>query len=596
MRYYNLKLVIFFVFLSVRFSAFSQNISNKPLSVSDKIRFNQLGFYPNAPKVAIIIALDVSKFSILTIDKKKTVFTGTLKASVNPALNNKKTLIADFSSFDKPGTYLLYADGLGYSYPFSIKASVYNELAKASIKGYYYQRASTALPKKYAGKWYRTAGHPDDKVVIHPSAATEKRPAGAIISAPRGWYDAGDYNKYIVNSGVTTGTMLSLYEDFPEYIQTLNLTIPESTNKVPDLLDEIVWNLRWMLSMQDPDDGGVYNKLTNATFDGMVMPEITKAPRYVVQKGTAATLDFAAVTAQASRILKKYLKELPGLSDSCLSASVKAWEWAQRNPAIAYEQNSMNEKYQPQITTGGYGDRTFADEFIWAASELYVTTGEESYYKAVNMFPDELMPLTSWGNVRLLGYYTLARNEKQLKGAAKQDFEMLKERIIAMADGLIAGVDDRAYKTVMGKTGRDFNWGSNSNAGNQGIALIQAYRLSRNIKYVDYAISNLDYLLGRNATGYSFVTGYGTKTPMFPHHRPSAADGIKEPVPGLLVGGPNPGKQDGVALPSSVPDEAYIDNQDSFAANEIAINWNAPLVYLANAIEALQVECGYSKK
>ena len=596
MRYYNLKLVIFFVFLSVCFSAFSQNISNKPLSVSDNIRFNQLGFYPNAPKVAIVTALNVSKFSILTIDKKKTVFAGTLKASVNSALNAKKTLIADFSSFNKPGTYLLYADGLGYSYPFSIKASVYNELAKASIKAYYYQRASTALPKKYAGKWYRTAGHPDDKVIIHPSAATEKRPAGAIISAPRGWYDAGDYNKYIVNSGVTTGTMLSLYEDFPEYIQTLNLTIPESTNKVPDLLDEIVWNLRWMLSMQDPDDGGVYNKLTNATFDGMVMPEITKAPRYVVQKGTAATLDFAAVTAQASRILKKYLKELPGLSDSCLSASVKAWEWAQRNPAIAYEQNSMNEKYQPQITTGGYGDRTFADEFIWAASELYVTTGEESYYKAVNMFPDELMPLTSWGNVRLLGYYTLARNEKQLKGAASQDFEMLKERIIAMADGLIAGVDDRAYKTVMGKTGRDFNWGSNSNAGNQGIALIQAYRLSRNIKYMDYAISNLDYLLGRNATGYSFVTGYGTKTPMFPHHRPSAADGIKEPVPGLLVGGPNPGKQDGVALPSSVPDEAYIDNQDSFAANEIAINWNAPLVYLANAIEALQVECGYSKK
>ena len=596
MRYCNSILGIFFVFLLIIFSAFSQNTSNKPLSDSGNIRFNQLGFYPNAPKTAIITALDVSKFSILTNDKKKTMFTGTLKASVNPALNEKTTFIADFSSFDKPGTYVLYADGLGYSYPFSIKASVYNELAKASIKAFYYQRASTALPAKYAGKWYRTAGHPDGKVIIHPSAATEKRPAGSIISAPRGWYDAGDYNKYIVNSGVSTGTMLSLYEDFPEYVETLNVTIPESTNKVPDLLDEILWNLRWMLAMQDPDDGGVYNKLTNAAFDGMVMPEMTKSPRYVVQKGTAATLDFAAVTAQASRIFKKYQKELPGLSDSCLSASVKAWNWAQKNPAIAYEQNSMNGKYKPQITTGGYGDRTFADEFIWAASELYITTGEESYYKAVIMFPDELMPLPSWGNVRLLGYYTLARNEKQLKGAANQDFEMLKERIIAMADGLIAGVDDRPYKTVMGKTGGDFGWGSNSNAGNQGIALIQAYRLSRNRKYVDYAISNLDYLLGRNATGYSFVTGYGTKTPMFPHHRPSAADGIKEPVPGLLVGGPNPGKQDGVALPSSVPDEAYIDNQDSYATNEIAINWNAPLVYLANAIEALQVECAYSKE
>ena len=101
-------------------------------------------------------------------------------------------------------------------------------------------------------------------------------------------------------------------------------------------------------------------------------------------------------------------------------------------------------------------------------------------------------------------------------------------------------------------------------------------------------LANLDYLLGRNGTGYSFVTGYGSKTPMHPHHRPSVADGIIDPVPGLLAGGPNPGMQDHVKVPSTVPDEAYIDNDQAYAVNEIAINWNAPLAYLANAIEALQ--------
>jgi endoglucanase len=105
-------------------------------------------------------------------------------------------------------------------------------------------------------------------VLIHPSAASDKRPAESIISVPRGWYDAGDYNSYIVNSGITMGTLFSLYEDFPAHMKTVDLNIPESKNEIPDLLDEVLWNLRWMLTMQDPNDGGVYHKCTNAAFDG----------------------------------------------------------------------------------------------------------------------------------------------------------------------------------------------------------------------------------------------------------------------------------------------------------------------------------------
>jgi endoglucanase len=94
--------------------------------------------------------------------------------------------------------------------------------------------------------------------------------------------------------------------------------------------------------------------------------------------------------------------------------------------------------------------------------------------------------------------------------------------------------------------------------------------------------------LGRNATGYSFVTGFGDKTPMFPHHRQSEADGIADPIPGLISGGPNPGQQDGCkTYPSKIPDESYTDAMCSYASNEIAINWNAPAAYLAGAIEAL---------
>jgi endoglucanase len=447
---------------------------------------------------------------------------------------------------------------------------------------------STPLRPEYAGKWSHTAGHPDNQVIIHPAAASPNRPAGTIISSPRGWYDAGDYNKYIVNSGITMGTLLSLYEDFPAYFDTLRINIPESGDGAPDLLNEIVWNLRWMLTMQDPFDGGVYNKVTNADFDGMIMPSAAVTPRYVVPKGTGATLDFAAVMAQAGRIFSKFKKVFPGLSDSCLNSAEKAWMWAVKNPKVAYDQNLMNRQFKPVINTGGYGDSDFSDEFIWAASELYISTGKDSFYKAYPMSSDSLMPLPSWDNVRLLGYYTLARFEKKLTNGAKSDFPMLKDRIIRAAEKMTEGVSGRAYMTVMGKSAGDFIWGSNSVATNEGILLIQAYRLTNDKRYLDYALTNLDYILGRNATGYSYVTGNGHKTPMFPHHRQSEADGIADPVPGLIVGGPNPGQQDGCkTYPSKIPDQSYTDSVCSYASNEIAINWNAPAAYLAGALEAL---------
>ncbi|WPV02247.1 glycoside hydrolase family 9 protein [Mucilaginibacter sp. cycad4] len=569
------------------------NASAQTDTTSRLIRLNQIGFYPGAVKKAIVLSDRGGNFFIQTI-QKQTVFTGKLKPSLKPNFAGHTVQLADFSMFGKPGRYVLYVPSAGYSYSFEIKASVHKAVAAAAIKAYYFMRSGTPLPEKYAGKWHRAEGHPDTVVLIHPSAENEGRKTGSVISSPRGWYDAGDYNKYIVNSGITTSTLLSLYEDFPAYMKTIKLNIPESGNKVPDVLDEVLWNLHWMLTMQDPADGGVYHKLTNAAFDKFEMPDKDPSPRYVVQKGTAATLDFAAVMAQASRIFKQYPKELPGLADSCLNAAQKAWNWAVKNPEVAYRQDEMNKKFEPKVTTGGYGDNNFNDEFIWAASELVVTTGDVDYLKNINLLPDGSMPIPTWSQVRLLGYYTLIKNNITEKTVSAMP--EIRRRLISTADDMISGVDSNAYQTVMTKSARHFGWGSTSEAANEGILLIQAYKLSHNKKYLDCALANLDYLLGRNGTGYSFVTGYGTKTPMHPHHRPSAADGVVDPVPGLLVGGSNPGMQDGVRVPSKVPDEAYIDDERAYAANEIAINWNAPLAYLANAIEALQHELAIDEK
>jgi len=563
-------------------------------SLSDRIRLNQLGFYTAGPKLAVVTGdLSATNFYITSTNLRDTVFTGTLSPLRQSAYSITTTRLADFSALTKKGTYVVAIPGLGHSYVFTVDANPYNSLAIATLKAFYFQRVSMPLDPMYAGKWHRSAGHPDNVVSIHPSAATAQQPAGTVLSSSMGWYDAGDYNKYIVNSGITMGTLLSAYEDYPGYFKNLSANIPESSDAVPDVLNEILYNLRWMLSMQDPADGGVYHKCTNAAFDGMVMPGITKEPRYVVQKSTAATLDFAAVTAQAARVFRPFEKQFPGLFDSCMKAARKAWAWAEKNPAVLYDQNEMNKQFKPEITTGAYGDRQLKDEWLWAAAELYINTKENKYLSVLQERMKDPVFLPSWGNVAMMGYYSIIRNTKFLPASTQKEVAAMKDSILKMANAFLVKSEANAFATVMGQSARDFNWGGNSVAANQGILLLQAYHLTKDKKFLTGAISNLDYLLGRNATGYSFVTGMGAKTPMHPHHRQSEADGITEPVPGLLVGGPNIGMQDKCNYPLKEIETAYVDEVCSYASNEIAINWQAPMVYLVNALEAIKNEAGF---
>ncbi|MGZ3998730.1 MAG: glycoside hydrolase family 9 protein [Flavisolibacter sp.] len=552
---------------------------------SDRFQLNQVGFVTSSPKLAVITGkTEGGKFYITA--NGSTYFTGTLSDEKQSKNSSTVTRIADFSAFKREGAYHISVPGVGTSYEFRIAEDVFSDVSKAVLKAYYYMRSDMPLEKTYAGKWARAAGHPDTTVLVHASAASDARPAGTVISSPKGWYDAGDYNKYVVNSGITMGTLLSAYEDFPGYFDKLKTNIPESSDAVPDILNEVLYNLRWMLSMQDPNDGGVYHKLTNAAFDGMVAPGVTKAPRYVVQKSTAATLDFAAVMAQSSRVLGSFKKQLPHLADSCLAAANKAWDWAEKNPSILYDQRGINQKFDPDITTGEYGDRSVNDEWFWAATELYTSTKENKFLAVINERIKDRVALPGWNNVTMLGYYTFIRNEKNLQSCSSL-IQMMKDTVLRFANLCLTNEASNAFGTVIGGSQREFIWGSNSIAANEGVLLINAYKITSDRKYIEAALSNLDYILGRNATNYCFVTGIGTKSPMHPHHRPSVSDNIVEPIPGMLVGGPNPGQQDHCAYPFKEPETSYVDSDCAYAANEIAINWNAPLVYLANALRVL---------
>ncbi len=561
---------------------------------AERIRVNQIGYYPRGPKAVVVIDPVSAGFSIISETDGSAVYTGTLGPASVWAPSQENAAIADFSDFEGAGVFRVRVEGIGDSWPFDIGSFVHESVSAAALKSFYFQRASMPLDEAWAGKWKRAAGHPDTSVWVHASAATETRPEKTVIRSPKGWYDAGDYNKYIVNSGITMWTLLAVVEHFPEYAAAFRTDIPESGNGLPDLLDEILWNLRWMLFMQDPDDGGVYHKCTNANFDGFVMPNQARSQRYVVQKSVTATLDFAAVMAQAARVLRAYDPALPGLADSCLFAAEDAWMWAEANPALLYNQTAMNTAFNPDINTGAYGDGNAADEFDWAAAEMYLTTGEAGYLAAADPFGSPDIRVPSWPNVSTLGIISMLMQADRMTKPGV-DTGTLQAMFLSFCDGLVRSQNLSAYGVVMGTGSNDFVWGSNAVAANQALCLMVAHRLTGEADYLDAALSNLDYCLGRNATGYSFVTGHGDKTPMRIHHRQSGSDGIADPVPGFLAGGPNPSQQDrndGAVYTSSLAAKSYSDMQASYASNENCINWNAPLVYILFGIEALMSENG----
>lgn len=564
-------------------------VSSLAAADQPSIRLNQIGFYPHASKVAAVINAPGDNFSIIAEDGGGAVFSGILGTESVWEHSGERARLADFSEVTLSGHYRMELEDGTTSPVFAISSDVHRELARAALKAFYFQRASTELTPDYAGAWARPAGHPDTSVAVHASAATDQRPAGTIIAAPYGWYDAGDYNKYVVNSGISTYQLLAIYEHFPEAARAFQSHIPETGGTLPDVLAEALWNLRWMLAMQDPNDGGVYHKLTTANFEAAVMPHEATSQRYVVQKSVPATLNFAAVTAQASRIFASYD---PVLADSMRRGAIRAWTWARENPSAFYDQTAMNERFDPDVVTGAYGDDDASDEFAWAAVELFLTTRQDSFLTAVDHVGSWSVP--HWGDVRALGYYSLLHHRDAATPVARTDD--VRRELLAMADALVASRERSAFHVVMGVDRGDFVWGSNAVAMNQSMALIQAFRLTGERRFLESAITNLDYVLGRNAVGISFVTGHGERYPMHIHHRPSEADGIAEPVPGLLAGGPNPGQQDadycanyGAAgqYPSDMPAASFLDHWCSYASNEIAINWNAPLAYVAFAIETL---------
>ncbi len=580
------------------------------------IRVNQHAYLPDAVKRASIVSDAQEPLAwVLKNTDGEELLTGTTTVFGLDTSSQDTLHLADFSSITRKGEYVLEVAG-EQSHPFEIRANAYRALKYDALRYFYHNRSGIEIEARYTGggrgsyaadaQWARPAGHlskgvnqGDYDVPCWPEAEGASWSCDYMLDVTKGWYDAGDHGKYVVNSGISTWTLMNMYErskfvtnDSSFGDGTLN--IPESGNGVPDLLDEIRWNLEFMLAMQVPRGeelaGMVHHKVHDFNWTGLgLAPHEDPQIRYLVAPSVTATLDLAATAAQCARIWKDVD---PKFSAQCLKAAKRAWKAAEAHPNRYYDNCCDN-------GGGPYDDRDATDEFYWAASELFITTGKKEYRNYLEGSDYYLnLPVSSdyptsmtWGSTAALGNISLITAPNRL---SEPSLKTLRSSVLAAADRYVELARGEGYGLpfTVNDDGK-FPWGSNSFVLNNAIVLGLAYDLSGDTKYLWATTQSMDYLLGRNAMDQSYITGYGERPLTNPHHRFWAFqtnNAFPLAPPGAVSGGPNSNIEDPVAavrLADCHAQKCFLDDIDSWSTNEITINWNAPLAWVSAFLESV---------
>lgn len=536
-----------------------------------RILLNQVGYGPTWQKQAFLLnGSDLNSSEVKVIDRNtgKSVLTLHPQGDVSAGSAGDRLQVIDFSAITKPGTYVLQAGAL-QSASFTVGQAPYQDALTQLMRSYYLQRCGVAINDPVTGIHHAPC-HLKDGVIAHADRAHSE---GQTIAASGGWHDAGDYGKYVSTATVTIGRLLSLYEQFPSQFRDAQLTIPESGNGIPDLLDEMQVGLDWLLTQQRPD-GAVYRKLSGRQWPIDKAPDEDWQPRYVYGISTPETAKFAAVMAMAGRI---YQPILPKQAERYTTAATQAWQLLQSQPAMQADwvdgDDSGSGKYLFSDIDNEDSLKTDEDDRLWAAAELSITLHQpqfEQYFAAHLKKMD--YTLFEWKDPSSLGMvdYLLQTEGDRAKPALKH---LIRTKLLKRADSLLQKTDQNPYRLANDR----FIWGSNKMAAEEGITLAYAYQLTRNPRYLNAARDQIHFILGRNPFNQTFVSGVGTNPVKNVNHLFARAKNIY--IPGLLVGGPNGGAQDGIA-PKNQGVLSYFDSAKSYATNEYAIDYNASFITL----------------
>ncbi|GLY50611.1 endoglucanase [Lentzea sp. NBRC 102530] len=549
------------------------------------VRTNQYAYPTAGAKRASIVSSSATPLDWQLKDAAGTVVqTGKTQVKGRDAMTRDDVHIADFSAYRKAGSGYSLTVGNDSSYPFDIADKPYDQLRRDSLAYFYHNRSGTPIEAKYVGDAYaRPAGH----VGVAPNRGDVSVPClpgecDYTLDVSGGWYDAGDHGKYVVNGALAAWQLMDTYErslhtfDI-EGIRDGLLSIPEQDNRRPDVLDEARWEVEFLLKMQVPAGkplaGMAHHKIHDLAWTGHPMlPGNDPQPRYLHAPSTAATLNLAAAGARCARVFKIWDR---AFSDRCLAAAETAWQAALANPA----------KYAPDedsVGGGAYDDTNVTDEFSWAGAELHATTGKREYLTKVTT------KLTSagfsWKDTGGLADLTIMRLPLRFP---LDRVLTARARLINVADGHLRDLKAQGYPNPSRPADGQYAWGSTSATLTASMIMAMAHDTTLDRKYSDGVLESMDYLLGRNGLNQSFVSGYGERASRNQHHRHwahSVNAAYPNPPAGSLAGGPNSGLQDPVAqqnLPGCAPAKCYIDELGSWSTNEVAINWNSALAWVA---------------
>ena len=541
----------------------------------EDIKVNQVGYLPDAPKIAVLEGdAEAERFRVVDAATMAVVFEGEIgRAGIDPN-SGERVRHLDFSALAEEGEYAVVVPGAGSSRKFRIARNVYYAPFFDALRSYTLGRSGLAIDDPITGLKH-AAGHTQDgeaKLDIdHPHA-----PAGTAVDVSGGWYDAGDYGKYVTTGAVTVAQLMLAYELNPEKFGVGQLKFPPGFDsgvpELPDALAEVKYELDWLLKMQRPD-GAVYHKVSGLTWPGMILPEEDAQPRYVFGMTTYDTGMFAGAMAMAARIYEPFDA---AYAARLLEAAERAFRFLEENP----EPTVLKSEHQDD-GSGGYDKSGDEDDRFWAAAELLKTTGDPKYEAYIRGNLSHLLRrdpvIIGWGSTIALGQFAYATAEAGDPEIRAQ----LGQKLVKAADGIVGRIGRDGYRYSLSPN--EYTWASAKNGMAKAQLLLLANELEPKEAYVHGALDQLHYTLGRNALGTTFLTGSGTEMPDHPHHRMIAATGTY--IPGLLVGGPNtfggdPELDKLIRRHSPPPAKAYLDIGGSWASNEYAIDYNAPLVFV----------------
>ncbi len=538
-------------------------ISEDSEKIYPLFKVNQCGYRPDSEKTAVLSGFgenipcrEGDGFELVNAADNSAVYSGTLSmiTELDELYSGEAMLCADFTEYTAEGEYYLRLKNNPEekSLTFPIGEDVYGKLLTDTMRYFYYQRANTEITADCGGNFTRADVTPED------FSLPLKNDSSVTLDVSGGWYDAGDIGKYVVPGATAANTLLWAYKLYPEKFSDNQNNIPESGNGIPDILDEVKYELDFFLKMQDKDSGGFYMKVKSATEQ-----DDTK-DRAVWECTTNTTADTSAVLAFASTIFREYDS---AYADTLLAAAEKGWTYIEANPDYYVE-------------TTYAGERNNHSTF-WAAGALAYAADKDIYNDYVRSNYDGYLSIFSGGkdghsvgNMAYYGYFTYLLSDN----ADPEIKAEIDKRFGQWAAGAKSRCENNPWDVPLSEW--SFWWGSfNMVLGTPQDMLVGCYVLGRD-STAAAAMSgdSLSFILGENPMRKSFVTGNGEDAISCTF---SSFYGNRDSFPdGYMPGGMN--AYDGSII-SQYPMKCYVDEPFDWVTNENAIYWNAVMVFNAAA-------------